>query len=111
MYESRQVREVGQLLKSHTPHPYPPAQIPLSKPIPWGSSGKAEAVWEKCVERAEAEDKVCRPASRQTISPGTSSPDGISVCLPSRFTMAWGLVSFFNASIAFLALFKKGWQI
>ena len=43
-------------------------------------------------------------ASRQqTISPGTSSPDGISVCLPSRFTMAWGLVSFFSASIAFLA--------
>ena len=46
---------------------------------------------------------TCRPASKQTTSPGTSSFAGISICLPPLFTIAWGLVSFFNASIAFLA--------
>ena len=46
---------------------------------------------------------TCLPLSSRTISPGTRNALSISCSLPSRMTIAFGLVSFFSASIALLA--------
>ena len=43
------------------------------------------------------------PASIITISPGTTSSEGISKRIPFLFTIAFGVLSFFNDSKAFSA--------